>query len=190
MNAQLATRNDTTEAWPGLLQQDQPFPLPLILDILKRQIAISTGFLAILEAEKNALVRMDVPVLISLTRQKENELAKIAQLDHSLQEVARRIVAPDTEHHPRIIKLAELIPFMTREQTLTVKKYRDQLAELREKISSNNLINKRFATDTLGYINDAIALICGEISGEPLYGGRPGRQRKRSAVPSLVSREV
>ena len=190
MNAQLATRNDTTGAWPGLLQNDQSFPLPLILDILKRQIAISTGFLAILEAERNALVHMDVPTLISLTRQKENELAKIAQLDHSLQEVARRIVAADAGSHHKTIKLAELIPFMTREQTLTVKKYRDQLAELREKISSNNLINKRFASDTLGYINDAISLICGEISGEPLYSGRPGRQQKRSAIPSLVSREV
>ena len=108
MNAQLATRNDMTEAWPGMLQSDQSFPLPLILDILKRQIAISTGFLAILEAEKNALVHMDVSTLISLTRQKESELAKIAQLDHSLQEVARRIVAADAGSHHKTIKLAEL----------------------------------------------------------------------------------
>jgi flagellar biosynthesis/type III secretory pathway chaperone len=190
MNAQLTTHNDKADPWPGPLRNDQPFPLPLILDILKRQIAISTGFLAILEEEKNALVHMNIPSLISLTRQKESELAKIAQLDHSLQEVARRIIAPDFDRDHKTIKLAELIPFMTREQTLAVKKYRDQLAELREKISSNNLINKRFAADTLGYINDAISLICGEVGGEPLYSGRPGRQQKRSSVPSLVSREV
>jgi hypothetical protein len=88
-----------------------------------------------------------------------------------------------------MIKLAELIPFMTREQTLAVKKYRDQLAGLREKISSNNLINKRFASDTLGYLNDAISLICGEVTNDRLYSMR-GRQQRKNSAPSLVSREV
>jgi len=92
MNAQTAIKIDQTEDLTGLPHNGQAFPLPLILDILKRQIAISSVFLAILEEEKHALISMDVASLISLTRKKENELAKIAQLDHSLQEVARRIV--------------------------------------------------------------------------------------------------
>ncbi|MEW6519949.1 MAG: flagellar protein FlgN [Thermodesulfobacteriota bacterium] len=188
MNAQTVIQIDQPEELTGTLQHDGAFPLPLILDILKRQIAISSGFLSILEEEKHALINMDVTSLISLTRKKESELAKIAQLDHSLQEVARRIVTSSAPQK-KTIKLAELIPFMTREQTLAVKKYRDQLAGLREKISSNNLINKRFASDTLGYLNDAISLICGEIAGEKVYSMR-GRQPRKASVPSLVSREV
>ncbi|MEW6289079.1 MAG: flagellar protein FlgN [Thermodesulfobacteriota bacterium] len=189
MNAQTAIQNEQTEYFPGQPPNGQAFPLPLILDILKRQIAISAGFLAILEEEKHALINMDVASLISLTRKKESELAKIAQLDHSLQEVARRVVTTNPHNDKKMIKLAELIPFMTREQTLAVKQYRDQLAALREKISSNNLINKRFASDTLGYLNDAISLICGEIAGDRLYSMR-GRQQRKNSVASLVSREV
>ena len=189
MNAQTAMKNDQAENFTGFPQNGQDFPLPLILDILKRQIAISAGFLAILEEEKHALINMNVASLISLTKKKECELAKIAQLDHSLQEVARRIVTTNPQNNKKMIKLAELIPFMTREQTLAVKKYRDQLAGLREKISSNNLINKRFASDTLGYLNDAISLICGEVAGDRLYSMR-GCQQRKTSVPSLVSREV
>lgn len=163
-------------------------PLPLILDILKRQIAISSGFVSLLQAEKEALINMDTASLITLTRRKEQELTKIAQLDHSLQEVAGQVVSR-TDDDKRSIKLAELIPFMTREQTLQVKKFRDQLAVLREKISTNNLINKRFASDTLGYINDAITLICGEIVSVPLYSTR-GRRHQGNTAPALVSREV
>ncbi len=190
MNAQTAVTASTTPAAKGRLPNGEAFPLPLILDILKRQIAISSGFLAILEAEKEALVSMDVTALVSLTREKERELKKMAQLDHSLQEVARRIVAADGDNQTRIIKLAELIPFMTREQTLAVKQSRDQLAVLREKISSNNLINKSFASATLGYINDAISLICGEIVAKPLYGVRSQRGGRPGNGPALMSREV
>ena len=145
----------------------QHLPLPLIFDILKRQISISANFLTLLEAEKNALVNMDMSSLISLTRLKERELSKMAQLDHSLQEVASQVVAIDNSRTSEVIKLVELVPFMSREQALTMKKLRDQLAALREKISDNNLINKRFTSDTLGYINDAISLICNEITSEP-----------------------
>lgn len=189
MNTQTVLTDTTISRGKTLMPNGEAFPLPLILDILKRQIAISTGFLAILEAEKTALVNMDVSSLISLTRKKEQELAKMAQLDHSLQEVARRILARDDNNRQQIIKLAELIPFMTREQTATVKQYRDQLAALREKISSNNLINKSFASATLGYINDAINLICGEFASTPLYASSSRRARPGNG-PTLVSREV
>ncbi len=179
MNIQAEKINDPTE---------QTFPLPLILDILKRQILISTGFLVLLQEEKEALVNMNMNALISLTKRKEQELTKIAQLDHSLQEVAGQIVAKKAGGET-VIKLAELIPYMTREETIAVKKMRDQLASLREKITGNNLINKRFASDTLGYINDAISLICGEISSIPLYGIR-GRKYQGNIGPALMSREV
>lgn len=170
---------------------DQPFPLTLILDILKRQIAISGGFLTLLEMEKKALIDMDMSAIVSLSKRKEQELTKIQQLDHSLQEVAAQFVPARTKSGNRTIKLAELIPFMTKEQTLAVKKYRDELVMLREKIATNNLINKRFANDTLGYINDAISLICGEIAGDSLYkNGMRGKTKNRHASPALVSREV
>ncbi len=169
---------------------DQHLPLPLIFDILKRQITISTNFLTLLEAEKNALVNMDMSSLISLTRLKERELAKMAQLDHSLQEVAVQVVATVSGRNNKVIKLVELVPFMSREQALTMKGLRDQLAGLREKITDNNLINKRFTSDTLGYINDAISLICNEITSEPTYN-IPGRQLSgNSPAPALLSREV
>ncbi|MBI5557535.1 MAG: flagellar protein FlgN [Deltaproteobacteria bacterium] len=190
MKTRTALISDAQALAPDVFgQTTQAIPLPLILDILKRQIVISTGFLAILEAEKTALINMDLNSLIPLTRKKESELAKMAQLDHSLQEVARRIVITDAKNATRLIKLAELIPFMTREQTLAVKQYRDELASLREKISDNNLINKRFASDTLGYINDAISVICGDISSSRLYTTR-GQSRRKSGAPALVSREV
>ena len=169
--------------------ENRPGMLSLIFDILKRQITISANFLTLLEQEKQALINMDMNAIMALTRGKENELAKMAQLDHSLQEVARQLVADDKSGRDKIIKLVELLPFMSREQAVDLKKYRDQLAALRQKITDNNLINKRFACDTLGYINDAIALICNEITNEPAY--HPGRGLAGSSpAPALVSREV
>ncbi|MCB2183516.1 MAG: flagellar protein FlgN [Desulfobulbaceae bacterium] len=188
MNRQTERQSAQTAPRINKTEKHQEIPLPLILDILKRQIAISTGFLALLQAEKEALINMDMNALIHLTKRKELELKKIAQLDHSLQEVAGKIVTTENGQN-RIIKLAELIPFMTREQTLTMKNFRDQLAALREKITRNNLVNKHFASDTLGYINDAISLICGKIAEVPLYGTRGGKG-KASSAPALVSREV
>ncbi len=189
MKAQSAISQAQIENYEEQRLDGQIFPLPLILDILKRQISISSGFLTILEEEKNALINMDVPSLILLTRKKESELAKIAQLDHSLQEVARRVLPAESHKKKKMIKLSELIPFMTSDQISVVKKYRDQLAILREKISSNNLINKRFASDTLGYLNDAISLICGEMTNKSVYGMRGVKQRYHS-FPARVSREV
>ena len=189
MNRQIQHKTEKTSDAGTNDHTRKAVPLPLILDILKRQVTISTSFLALLQAEKTALVNMDMNALVSLTKKKEQELAKMAQLDHSLQEVAGKIVAGDNHIGNRVIKLAELIPFMTREQTLSVKNYRDKLASLREKITDNNLINKRFASDTLGYINDAISLICGEIASPPLYSTQ-GRQGAANSAPALVSREV
>ena len=162
--------------------------LSLVFDILKRQIAISANFLTLLESEKQALIDMDMNSIVSLTYYKENELAKMGQLDHSLQEVARQICDEENQGD-RIIKLVELLPFMSREQSAELQKYQDQLTDLREKIIDNNLINRRFTSDTLGYINDAISLICGEISNDQLYSTR-GQHRTMSAAPTLVSMEV
>ncbi len=169
---------------------DQHLPLPLILDVLKRQISISANFLAILEAEKNALVNMEMSSLISLTRLKERELSKMAQLDHSLQEIAAQVVSTDSGRADEVIKLVELVPFMSRKQAFTLKKLRDQLASLRENIASNNLINKRFASDTLGYINDAISLICNDVTSETAYNIGRRQLASGSPAPALVSREV
>ncbi len=163
--------------------------LSLVFDILKRQISISTDFLALLETEKQALIDMNMNSIIELTHRKEDDLAKMAQLDHSLQEVARQVVISDSPSQGKTIKLVELIPFMSREQAVTLKKLRDQLAALREKIADNNLINKRFAGDTLRYINDAISLICSEITNKPAY--HPRRKAAGSSpAPALVSKEV
>ncbi len=166
----------------------EPGILSLIFDIVKRQISISADFLILLESEKQALIEMNMSAIIALTQHKENELAKMAQLDHSLQEVARQI-CDNNSIDDRIVNLVELIPFINKEQTVKMKKYRDQLADLREKIIDNNLINKRFAGDTLGYINDAISLICSDISSDRLYSTH-GLQQAMSAAPALVSREV
>lgn len=157
-----------------------------LLEIFERQITLGEEFLLILAEEKTALVEMDMPALISLSRKKENQLVRLQNLDEALQEEARRLW-PDTKE--KIIRLAALTPHVSEAENQRLTDYRDRLAELRTTIDEKNLFNRQFAEDTGKYLNDAIQLISNAVVEHATYSTK-GTPKRSSSQANLLSREV
>jgi len=162
--------------------------IPQLQELLRSQVKLSTEFCSLLEAEKNALVIMDIPSLVELTRKKERDLARIQRLDENIQEVSRRIIE-SSKKTSGPVKLLETIPFLNQTDGHTVKEFQKKLSQLRTAIATINHVNQKFTKDTLGYLDDAVTLICNGISSDPTYNPASQEQRNKS-IPALVSREV
>ena len=175
----------------AIKQQDNPNGhIPQLRELLLAQVKLSTAFCNLLEEEKKALVKMDIPLLAELVRKKDRELARIQRLDENIQEVSSRIALKDRKKKEvSAVKLLDTIPFLSADGQEMVLKYQKKLSLLRNTILTTNHVNQRFTGDTLGYINDAISFICNGIASETLYN--PARQEHRGkSIPALVSREV
>lgn len=156
-----------------------------IYEILESELEISQKLLDILDAEKIAMTKMDLKSIIALAKEKETHLAQLQQLDKSLQETGQI----DGSSHDKVIPLSSLTNFASDEEEIRFKKYRDKLVYMREEIISRNLINKRFAEDVQGYLNDAISMITGPAEQNSMYGAT-GTNKPSSKRPTLISKEV
>lgn len=156
-------------------------------ETLEQAILLAQDMLAVLHEEQKALVAMDMQELLRVSGKKENRLSRIQALDSLLAEMAGELL-PGTPG--KAAKLAALIPLLNPAEGKKLGQYRKKLRGLREEILSRNQINRHFAADVKGYLNDAISLITSGIADRPLYGLN-GLGRKASLQqPSLISREV
>lgn len=160
---------------------------PKIFEILDLEIKFSGELLNVILEEKEALVKMDLAALVSLSRRKENQLKRLQLLDESLQALMKKTMnSPEAEG----IKISALKSLAgSREEAGKLDRYRDRLTSLRQEILDRNLFNKKFAADTLGYLGDAISMITGAIHDPSLYGAS-GRARSSSNGPTIIRREV
>lgn len=157
-----------------------------IFEILELEIRFSQELLQLINEEQTALTAMDLQTLVKISRRKEAQLKKIQQYDSALQETAMRLTRlPEG----KIIKIADLKPFIAENDAFKLEDYRDRLEALRQDVLDRNHTNKQFASDTLGYLGDAISLITGAISDKSLYCAR-GASRARVNGPTMISREV
>jgi hypothetical protein len=175
----------------ALEQQDnQNSYTPQLQELLRAQLKLSTNFCSLLEKEKKALVKMDIPLLAELVSKKDKELVKIQRLDENIQEISSRIALKDRKKKNVISsKLLDTIPFLSATGQEMVLTYQKKLSLLRNTILTANHINQKFASDTLGYLNDAVTLICNGITSDQTYNTASREQRSKS-IPALVSREV
>lgn len=170
-------------------QQDNPNGyIPQLRELLLAQIKLSTDFCNLLEEEKKALAKMDIPALAELVSKKNRELARIQRLDENIQEISSRIALKDRKKK-NVSKLLDTIPFLSAAGQEMVLTYQKKLSLLRNTILTANHVNQRFTSDTLGYINDAVSFICNGIASDPTYNTTSQEQRSKS-IPALVSREV
>jgi flagellar biosynthesis/type III secretory pathway chaperone len=162
--------------------------VPQLRQMLTAQEKVSTEFCRLLEDEKKSLVSIDIPSLVEITRKKGKDLSRIQRLDENIQEMIRRIVSGKGKSTGPI-KLSETIPFLDQNEALMVKEYQKKLSRLRTAIVTANHVNQKFTMDTLGYLNDAVSLICKGIVSNPLYNTDRKEQMSKN-TPALVSREV
>lgn len=175
----------------AIKQQDNPNGyISQLRELLLAQIKLSTDFCSLLEEEKKALVKMDIPILAELVSKKDRELARIQRLDENIQEISSRIALKDgKKKNISASKLLDTVPFLSAAGQEMVLTYQKKLSLLRNNILTANHVNQRFANDTLGYINDAVSFICNGIASDLTYTTTSQAQRSKS-IPALVSREV
>jgi flagellar biosynthesis/type III secretory pathway chaperone len=163
--------------------------IPQLRELLDSQIQLSTNFCNLLEAEKQALIDMNISTLVDLARKKERELVRLQRLDENIQIMIDRIISAGGRKASGPAKLNDILSFLNSNDKATVSEYHQKLSRIRTDISTANHINQRFAIDTLGYLNDAVSFICNGISSDTLYNTERQEQRGKS-YPALVSREV
>ncbi len=176
-----------------LSQPQNPIPYTLF-EILEQETELSRIILETLTDERTAITKMDMPCLITLSKRKEKQLTRLQMLDKSLQKTIRGMADnSDTALGDAIgdqaVNLATLIPVATEEDAHMLVIHRDSLKKMREQIKSRNHVNKRFAQNVQGYLNDAISLITGSIADDEFYGAR-GAARACAGRPALISTEA
>ncbi len=156
---------------------------------IERQLELAEEVLAITKTEKESLIKVDTDSLFNLARAKSDKLDLIAVVDREIRAELDDI-APDlgiTQSTP--LKLLDLLPFLNAEEAALIRKRKDKLAGLREEIINDNIVNKQFTTNVLGYLEDAVALIVNGIQENPVYNRQKREQTDRSR-PALLNREI
>ncbi len=165
---------------------DQYAGLASLEELLTMQTGHCRSFLRTLEEEKQALVDMDMPRLISITAKKEYQLKRLTHLDKMAREKVAEI--SKTLGQEKIEKLSSLPAFFDQGDSVTLQRHIRTLAGLREEIRDRNIINRKFTMDTLNYIENGIALITGGIEADKRY--HADGVSRLGGGPALISREV
>ncbi|MCK5436888.1 MAG: flagellar protein FlgN [Desulfobulbaceae bacterium] len=176
-----------------LSQPQNSIPYSLF-DILEQETKLSRIILDTLTDERTAITKMDMPSLINLSKKKEKQLTRLQMLDKSLQETIKSMAditgaALKDASVEQAVDLAALIPIVNEKDAHELIKHRNSLKEMREEIKSRNHVNKRFAQNVQGYLNDAITLITGSIVDDEFYGAQ-GAAKACASRPSFISTEV
>lgn len=160
--------------------------LESLFEILNNEETLSNELLDLLDQEQTALTAVDLKGLISLSQKKHDVAARIQNLDETVQHVAGKILPEDER---KIVRLKSLESELSTDEAGKIRGFRERLTRLRQKIQDCNLVNKKFAEDTLGYINDGISLITGAVAEHGMYQSRGGHKKAHNG-PVLISREV
>lgn len=167
-----------------------------VISLLDREISCTDAFLALLEEERQALLKMDVTALMGISRKKTRQLERLQQLDRSMEERVQSLLKRQAAFsdqakkgdNGKIVRLSAIAELCPGEHKKKLCQGRDQLAARRSAIADKNYINKRLVEDSLGYLNDAISLLTG-AGRKPVYGRKAGNNRNKNQ-PALISRAV
>ncbi len=142
-----------------------------VVEGLGVSLKLSQDLFLLLEDENAALRAMATQDLFRISHQKMSLLARLNYLDEVLGQLLS--AAASSSERERLIG-----------------QYKRRIREVRAAIQNQNLINKRLTEDTLGYLNNAIALITRPASEESVYRA-PGRLSGRNlTLPAVISRAV
>ncbi len=163
--------------------------LDSLQSILEKQIELAEEVLSITRSEKKALVDMDTDGLFSLARSKNDYLDLLATGDAEIRQKLVEILGEAGNDREAPVRLLDLLPHLGSEEAAAVKKRRDRLNELRKTILQENIVNKQFTANVLGYLEDAVSLIVDGIQEKIVYH-RQKRGKAETSRPALLSREI
>jgi flagellar biosynthesis/type III secretory pathway chaperone len=180
------------------MKQSKPTKAHELYNNLQISQKLAEDILTLLKDENKAIRAMDTQTLVRLARQKEDLLAKIHYIDKRVKDIIDELVTakiPGEQqktktHRSPTKKLPEVAALLPEGQAKSILQYHKNLKKLRQEIHTRNLINKRFTSDTLLCINDAIVLITDQPVKNNTYGSRGIAQYAANPTPTMISREV
>lgn len=181
----------------GMENSESAAGVEKIVSLLGKGISCSDEFLSLLEEELQAVLKMDMTALISLSKRKTRLVDLLQQLDRAVakqaevlnpggQTVSSRQAKGKREN--AVVHLSAIAESCPKEQKEKLCRHRDQFVARRRTIADKNYINRRLIEDSLGYLNDAISLLT-RTENDSSYGKKAGGKKNKS-LPVLVSRAV
>ena len=158
-----------------------------IVDILEQEEKLWLDLQRLIDQERQALTDMNVDMLMAISRGKAVLTEKLVKKEEALQAEAGALINAGPGEN---VKLEDLLLHVD-DKNLAGKMSdrRSRLAAIRRRVLDENIINRKFAEDTLGYLNDGIAMIMRSGDNSDLY--KRGNSRPQvHAGPAMISREV
>ncbi|MBU0483738.1 MAG: flagellar protein FlgN [Proteobacteria bacterium] len=171
-------------------QIQESTPVEKIFVVLESETELCQQLVDLLDQEQTALTAMDLKGLLAISSKKHSLVERILRFDLQLQENARLLLDKPEE---KFIRLSALEEFVSGLDLVRLRDYREKLIQSRRMIHDCNVVNKKFAQDTLGYLDDAISLISGSAEKKGVYQERnnaKSRTKGAANAPRLISQEV
>jgi len=167
-----------------------------LLLMLDKEILYADEILHLLEEELRALLEMDMPALVSLSRKKMEQLHRMQRLDTSVQEqidailvcAGKKGAANASGQEKKTVDISSVAELFANDSKEILQRKKELLQEKRREITDKNYINRRLVEDSLGFLNDAISLFTTRPE-EPGYN-RKKAGRKSVSGPAFLSRAV
>jgi len=160
---------------------------PRLHEALREETLLAGEILALMEREKDALVRMDMQAIMDLSIRKEAQVARMQGLDEQVRQIAASFLGSPADAPAR---LRDLLACLDREEGALLEQQRLRLAGLREQILERTLVHRNFVEESRTFFNDAIATVMSSVAERPMYGRNKAFGKPSMAQPSFVSREV
>lgn len=160
-----------------------------VYELIEREFTLGRELLATLAREQAAVVGLQMSELLALSRQKEEQIKVLREVDEQLRLLVEQLTGKASENAVRLSDLAELA---TGDERSKLEKLRKELVALRQEIAAKSVINHHYAEDTKRHLHEAITLLTtASVSEQPANYGKPGRAgRPATTGPSLISRSV
>lgn len=157
-----------------------------ILAIFTAERGLCEEMLELLHEEENALTRMDMKKIISLSVKKQDLANRIMAEERLFSDEACALV-PEQGEGP--VSLSAVAKAVGGPEGGEIREAGGMIARLKEKIGLKNEVTREFIRSTLGYLGDAISILTGPVAEDTAYHGR-GMKKGARRSPSMVSREV
>lgn len=155
---------------------DKQIKLPAeLFKFLEEDVSMHKKLLAIIGREREYLFNSSIDDLFPLSHAKEDQLAKINDLEKRLKDYVKSIFQADSDWSEGIT-FSQLIELSYAQQKRVLKSYLTILRALKDEIQQSNSHNKKYIEERLTLIREAMSLFL-PSSKAPFYTARGWRNQ-------------
>ncbi|MGD1278352.1 MAG: flagellar protein FlgN [Tepidisphaeraceae bacterium] len=152
-------------------------PLSDLESLLAQLVAEHGKLLSLLEAQHAAMKKIDIPAMLDLAHQQENQRLRLLGLENRRKTIVQQIAAAaKLNEEPTLGRLIELFP----PHAPALRKLQAELRGVMGKISQRTHLSSRLSAAVLGHLNTALRILAGAVERAGLY--------TKNGVPRVAAR--